>query len=305
MFKITLIVPTYNAGHLWQKWIERLTSQDIVLDEIIVIDSSSIDNTVMQAKNAGFTVYSIYQSEFNHGKTRNYAVSLSKNKSDILVFLTQDALLANDNSITELVSCFSDPNVSAAYGRQLPHKNANPIAAHARLFNYPNLSCIKGVDDIPKLGIKTAFISNSFSAYRRTVFETLGGFPDDVILAEDMYLSAKMILSGYCVAYCSNAVVYHSHNYSYLQEFSRYFDTGVFHAKEPWIKEYFGGVKGEGKRFIFSEIRYLVTHAPTWIPKALLTTFFKALGFKLGKSWAKLPKFLLKKFSMHKAYWKF
>ncbi|VCW13919.1 hypothetical protein BANRA_01245 [Escherichia coli] len=43
-----------------------------------------------------------------------------------------------------------------------------------------------------------------------------------------MYYTAKAILAGYKVAYVADAVVKHSHNYSPIDEFKRYFDIGVF-----------------------------------------------------------------------------
>lgn len=69
-------------------------------------------------------------------------------------------------------------------------------------------------------------MSNSFAAYRRSVFEELGGFPEHTILAEDMFMAAKMIESGYKVGYCAESAVRHSHNYRPREEFKRYFDTG-------------------------------------------------------------------------------
>lgn len=136
----------------------------------------------------------------------------------------------------------------------------------------------------------------------RCFFE-LGGFPDNTILAEDMYLTAKMIKAGYKVAYCAEAAVKHSHNYTPWEEFRRYFDTGVFHASEPWIREQFGGAEGEGMRFIRSELFYLWQNAPYWIPRALLTIGCKALGYKLGLHFRKLPWNLRHKLGMYKAYW--
>lgn len=52
-----------------------------------------------------------------------------------------------------------------------------------------------------------------------------------------MFYAAKAILAGYQVAYAADAVVRHSHNYKPLEEFKRYFDIGVFHAQEKWIRE--------------------------------------------------------------------
>ena len=271
---------------------------------MIVIDSSSTDQTAVLAEQAGFFVKKIAKSEFNHGKTRNVAVALAPTDSEILVFLTQDALLADSNSLRNLIKNFEEPEIAAVCGRQLPHLNANPLATHARLFNYPAQSKIKNKEDIDSLGIKVAFMSNSFAAYRKSVFEQLGGFPDNTILAEDMHLTARIIQAGYKVAYCAEAQVFHSHNYSLIQEFQRYFDTGVFQQKESWIQDQFGKVSGEGKKFVISELRFLLKNNVAWIPKALLSTLFKYIGFKLGSKWNKLPMSVVKKLSMHKGYWK-
>jgi len=116
-------------------------------------------------------------------------------------------------------------------------------------------------------------------------------------------LAAKMILAGYKVAYCAEAIVRHSHNYTPWEEFHRYFDTGVFHTCEPWIQQQFGGASGEGISFIKSELIYLWHHAPLWIPRALLTTGCKFLGYKLGRHYKTLPKSWRSKFSMYRSYW--
>lgn len=72
-----------------------------------------------------------------------------------------------------------------------------------------------------------------------------------------MYVAAKMLKCGWKVAYCANATVYHSHNYSLLDEFRRYFDIGVFNAREPWVLAEFGVAESEGVKFIRSEFLFL------------------------------------------------
>ena len=268
-----------------------------------MIDSSSSDDTVKLAEEAEFSVYSIPQSIFNHGRTRNQAVEFGKSFTDVVIFMTQDAILASSDSLANLLAPFVDPEVAAVCGRQLPHHDATPLAAHARYFNYPSESRVRTMADISVLGIKTAFMSNSFAAYRLSVFEELGGFPDNTILAEDMYLTAKMILSGYKVAYCAEATVFHSHNYTLKQEFQRYFDTGVFQQEQQWIQQKFGRVASEGKRFVLSELKFLSIKSPLLIPKAILSTLAKLIGFKLGYYYYMLPYKWCKALSMHKGYW--
>lgn len=270
---------------------------------MIVVDSSSSDQTVKWAEDAGFSVHRISQVAFNHGGTRNQAVKFAEHFAEVIVFMTQDAILASPDSLANLLALFADPEVAAVCGRQLPLQNATPLAAHARYFNYPTKSKVKSKEDISTLGIKTAFMSNSFAAYRRSVFKELGGFPDNTILAEDMYLTANMVLGGYKVAYCAEATVFHSHNYTLKQEFQRYFDTGVFQQEQKWIQQKFGSAASEGKRFVLSELKFLSIKSPYLIPKAILSTCVKWLGFKLGYYYYRLPYKWCRAFSMHKGYW--
>ncbi|MDD5580001.1 MAG: glycosyltransferase [Methylobacter sp.] len=302
MSKVGLIVPTLNAGRLWESWLKAFEQQTRKPDCLLVIDSSSSDNTVALACAQGFEVQVIPKPEFNHGGTRQSGVN-GLPEVDIIVFMTQDALLASPDAIERLLIAFDDERVGAAYGRQLPHTNAGPIAAHARLFNYPAESQLRCMKDRTRFGIKSVFISNSFAAYRRNILMQAGGFPADTIMNEDTYVAGKMLVSGWKIAYCADAQVFHSHDYSFLDEFKRYFDIGVFHTQTAWLQQTFGGASGEGLRFVISEMRYLMKRAPWLLPSAVLRTGLKWLGFKLGALHMELPQGIRKGFSLHKTYW--
>lgn len=300
--KYYIAVPTYNGGKIWKEVITSIKKYAPQNLYVLVIDSNSKDDTAANALAAGFDVDTINGADFNHGGTRNIAVEKAQHEHDIIIFMTQDAIPQQD-FIINIIDAFKDEKVACAYGRQLPHVDANPLASHARYYNYPTKDYVCGYEDIPEMGIKTVFMSNSFSAYRISAFEKLGGFPSNTILCEDMYFTAKAVKAGFKVAYTANAVVRHSHNYTPMEEFKRYFDIGVFHADKPWIREEFGGAGGEGKRFILSELKYLLKSAPLWIPLALINNFMKILGYKIGQNYKKLPLSIVKKLSMHKRYW--
>jgi len=297
-----IAVPVYNGGDIWQRCVENILKYSPEGTKVQVIDSSSSDNSAEIAQLAGFNVVKITSKEFNHGGTRNKAVTMQSDSDDIVVFLTQDAI-PQSGFIDNILSVFNDPEVACAYGRQLPHDNANPIAKHARLFNYPENSHVYSKSDIPNKGLKVAFMSNSFSAYRISVYKELGGFPIKTILCEDMFYTAKAVLAGYKVTYVAEAKVKHSHNYTPQEEFKRYFDIGVFHTDEKWIRENFGGAGGEGKKFLLSEINFLINNGITYLPLAIANNFMKIIGYKLGQYYKKLPLSVVKKMSMHRRYW--
>ena len=300
--KVAICIPTYNAGEKWSKCVNSILEQRMELC-VLVIDSSSNDDTVEIADTAGFNVIKIRKEEFSHGGTRNQGL-LALGNYEIVIFMTQDAILSSDDSIESIVKPFADPKVGIVTGRQLPHVNAKPIAAHARNFNYPGVSVEKKMSDISEFGIKTAFCSNSFSAYRVAIAKKCGSFPREIIFGEDMYLAAKVILSGYTVFYCAGAAVFHSHNYSKLEELRRNFDIGVFHSKESWMLDSFGGIKGEGRRFVLSELQYIYKKSPACIPEVIIRTFSKLIGYRLGRIYKWIPKSACRYLSLNSSYWR-
>jgi rhamnosyltransferase len=298
---IACMIPTYNGKAELVRLLQSLSTQTIDFD-IVIVDSSSSDGTAEIGRQAATHFVSIPSRDFNHGGTRQMLVDRFSDYS-LVVFLTQDAVLAAPDAIERLVATFDDPEIDAVCGRQLPHIDANVYAQHARYFNYPAGNRIVGIDNIATYGLKSAFMSNSFAAYRRDGLIAAGGFPANVILAEDMYVAAKMILSSRKVAYNSEAQCRHSHNYTFAEEFKRYFDLGVFHAREPWIRERFGGAGGEGKTYVISELKFLGLQRLLLWPSSLARNFVRLVGYKIGQQEASIPVALKRKISMHRGFW--
>lgn len=300
---VAVVVPTLNAGAAWSDSLAALQVQSLRPRRLLLIDSASIDSTVDLAQSAGFEVVRIKRSEFNHGGTRQWAAEYLSD-CEIIVFLTQDAILATPDSLANIVTGFSDESVAVAYGRQVPHIGAGAIEAHARAFNYSAQTARKDSAGAANFGTKVFFCSNSFAAYRRSLLIELGGFRRDLILGEDMEFAARAIKSGYVNLYCASAVAYHSHDYTLMQTFSRYFDIGVFDDKNAWMRQHFGSHAGEGRRFVTSELRYLLRHDPTAIPRAFVHTVAKAVGYRFGRLQSRLPIAFKRRVSMMPTYWK-
>lgn len=70
-------------------------------------------------------------------------------------------------------------------------------------------------------------------------------------------------------------MVYHSHRYTMIEEFRRYFDVGALHAREPWLIEELGKPEGEGMRFVASEVGYVRLRSPGLIPVVFVKTLVK------------------------------
>lgn len=299
--RAVVFVPTCNPGAIWPSFLHALRQQNPAPAKVVVIDSESSDGQIKVVP--GLQLHRISRASFNHGTTRQQAVESFAADAEFLVFLTQDAILADAHAIEALLRAFEDPQVAAVYGRQLPHHDATPVAAHARLFNYPSKSHTVDLKNSADKGIKACFLSNSFAAYRCSSFVQVGGFAKNVILGEDMHLAARLLLAGQSIRYQADACVYHSHNYSLRAEFERYFDTGAFHAQQDWLIQTFGSAGHEGMKFAKSEMLYLSRKSVWRIPEALLRSALKLVGYRLGLSSKHWPVFLNRSLSMHKGYW--
>lgn len=276
---ISVIIPTLNAGKTIYELLSKLRSQSLDT-EIIVIDSSSKDNTVNIAKSFGVKVISIPSHAFNHGRTRN--LGATESKGDVLVFMTQDAIPQNNYLIKNLIAPLKDPSTAASYARHIPRKDASPSEIFARNFNYPDTSLIKDSSFIQELGIKTFFFSNSCSAIKRRIFFEAGLFPENVKSNEDMIIAAKIILMGYKIAYISDATVIHSHIYSFSDLFKRYYNIGSSLKRNSWIFRYAKAEK-EGLRFLIKQSNFIIkNYGFKYIPNILIEAIVKYMGYKIG-----------------------
>lgn len=296
-----VIVPTLNAEGDWPAFSKALLAC-AQPDQVLIVDSSSTDSTVQLARQAGFRVHSIARADFNHGGTRQLGAELLPN-ADLLVYLTQDAVLDGPEALKTLLRAFEDSSVAAAFGRQLPRAGASALESHPRFFNYPHISSVRSRESISQFGFKTIFISNSFSAYRRSALMEVGGFPRDVIFGEDTVIAGRLILRGYKIAYVAEARAFHSHLYSAREHFKRYFDVGVLHSRESWLVETFGKTGGEGRRYLLSELSHMRTHDRLRVPISFVHTVAKFAGYKLGLHEHLIPNAIRKRLSMHHRFW--
>ena len=301
-FKIALIIPTHNAMQHWRALSEGIRNQSLAPDQVIVIDSASTDETANEAGRAGFKVLLINERDFDHGRTRQFGAECATD-ANILLYLTQDAIPRDPDAFKHLVAAFDDPLIGAAFGRQLPRDTANLIEAHARSFNYPPTSRMRSWESRKTFGFKSIFFSNSFGAYRRDALTSVGGFSSDVIFGEDTLVVAMLHRAGWRTAYVAEAIVTHSHAYSIAEEFRRYFDIGVLHSRENWLIRNFGSASGEGRKFVLSELKYLLKHGPQHIPSSLIRTGAKYLGYKIGKHESQIAPRVKYHLGLNKGYW--
>ncbi len=297
---VSVIIPTLNAERAIGRLCTSLARQSLP-PEVIVVDSASEDGTAALAELCGARTIRIRREQFDHGATRNIGAAAAC--GDVLVFLTQDALPSDTMLLEQLVEPLYESGCAASYGRQLPRPDANPTERFARLFNYPETPVIKDRSRIAAMGIKAFFFSNVCSAVRADVFRRAGGFPHDCIMDEDLFFAAGLITTGHSIAYVPEACVVHSHNYSLLQQFRRYFDIGVFFGDNPQLLDGIS-LNREGTKLLRRQLAYLFrTAACHWIPYALVETLVRYSAHRLGMRYRLVPEGLRPLLSMHRTFW--
>lgn len=311
---VDIVIPTYRPDQKFNSLMKRLRTQTVQPQRVFIINTIPKESFHEQGKAEQeefmqkyrelnhATIIHISQDEFDHGATRAYGASLSN--ADLIMFMTQDAIPADDHLIEELMKPFHDPQIGAAYARQLAASNADEIETFTRIYNYPATSHIQQKSDIEKRGIKTFFCSDVCAVYRKEYYEELGGFVKKAIFNEDMLFAYKLIDHNYKVAYVAEAKVFHSHHYTYRQQFVRNFDLGVSHAEN---EEIFRSIKSEseGIRLVKKTAHYLMKrHRYFKLVDLFFTSGFKYMGYFFGVRYKKLPRKLVLKWSMNKNYWK-
>lgn len=314
-FTLDLIIPIYKPDEKLNQLIDRIMEQTVLPNNIFLlhtVDTTNNNVVIETLKSLEYinglnnpicriTIKNIDKKDFDHGGTRNLGAKLSS--ADIIMFMTQDAVPGDKKLIESLMEPLYNEKVASAYARQLPNAGASVLEKYSRTFNYPPESLIKSKEDIDKLGIKTYFCSNVCAAYKRDVYESLGGFTTKTIFNEDMIMAYYVIKNDYKIAYTAKAKVYHSHEYNNIAQFKRNFDLAVSQEQYSFI---FANVKSEteGIKFVKNTISYLINHKKAYlIPEFIIQSGFKYLGYKLGRNYKKLPVTIIKKLSMNPTYW--
>lgn len=313
-FSVDVIIPTYRPDHKFDLLMKRLKKQTVQPKNIIILNTvptayetkeghQEQDEFMQKYRELNHAkIIHVREEEFDHGGTRGYGASLSN--ADLLLFMTQDAIPVDEFLIEELIRPFQNPNVGAAYARQLALTNADEIESYTRTFNYPAESRLKSKEDMDTLGIKTFFCSNVCAAYRKSMYDQLGGFVKKTIFNEDMIFAHKLIQNNYVIAYVAEARVFHSHHYSYRQQFCRNFDLAVSHAQYPEVFQQIRS-ESEGMKLVKKTADHLIKrHSYIKVVDLFLVSAYKYAGFFFGSRYKMLPKKLVMKWTMNKNYWR-
>lgn len=282
--KIGVVIPTYNgAKHLPNLLSVLMQAEE--KPEVLVIDSSSTDDTLQVAVDYGVKTIKIDKRDFNHGATREMGRQLLQ--KNIIVMLTQDVIPASSDFLTRLIAPIVRGDAAVSYARQIPHDGAGWLERFPRDYNYPAISELRSIHDVVKYGAYTFFCSDSCAAWSNSALDEIGGFPR-AVTSEDTIAAAMLLKCGYKIAYCADSVVKHSHCYTLKQEYDRYFVTGYVRRQNREKLHIRRGDEGRGASFVKVMIMRLIKENPLLIPYAVISCAVKLIGYRAGWIWNRL-----------------
>ena len=209
MKPLSFVIITYNrpedALELAEN-ISQLEGLDRLVEEVIIVNNrSSVSYQVVEDFIADHPAipfrYFVAEENLGVSRGRNYAIQQSR--GPILIFLDDDALIRNGNALSVIVAIFDEgPAIGIAafkvyyYSTGEMQKNAFPHKRFEERKDWPHFD--------------TAYFSGCAHAIRRTVFDTVGYYPENFFYGMEEYdLSYRALDSGATIRYDDRVVIWH------------------------------------------------------------------------------------------------
>ncbi|MEI3855874.1 MULTISPECIES: glycosyltransferase family 2 protein [unclassified Ensifer] len=236
----TVIIPTKNAIYSLPRVMDKVLNQKTPWSyEVIAIDSGSSDGTRQFLRELNrVRLIEIRPEDFGHGRTRNLGVAAAD--SEFVAFLTHDATPKDEYWLSNLVATAEkDTRIAGVFGRHVAYESASAFTKYDLDLHFQNFMeyplIVYRDMDIHRYLTDLAwrqflhFYSDNNSLMRKSIWERIP-YPD-VDFAEDQLWAREIIEAGFHKAYAPDAVVYHSHEYTPLDQLRRAFDESLNFSK--------------------------------------------------------------------------
>ena len=213
--KVTAIIVNWNDKDVIVECIQSLLDQDRNQIDIIISDNGSEDGSVESLRRS-FPSIKIIENGKNLGFGSAINRGLAAAKGDYLLFLNSDLKL-NPKCVGELVKLLeSDSNAGGAIPKILHINRKNTINSLGVLINYTGIAYpnLLGQQD-PNWTEPFESACGGIFMLRREVYETIGGFDEDLFLYhEDHDLSWRIRLAGWSLKVAPQAIMYHHYKFN-------------------------------------------------------------------------------------------
>lgn len=211
--QVCVIMRSKNSAWVIGQALASLQSQTFQGFELLIVDSGSTDRTLEIVDGFPHRLIQIPPQDYFPGAVLNEAIRATS--ADILVFQNSDVVHLSPRTLERLLAAFDQPEVAAAFARQVPRPEAHTWVRRDYEISFP------AAGDAPPW----MSYSLPLAAMRRTAWEE-HPFYEDAWGSEDSEWGHWARRQGRVVRYVPEAVVMHSHNYTLRQLYGRRFIEG-------------------------------------------------------------------------------
>lgn len=216
--KISLYTPCLNAKKTIAKCIEAVLRQTYPIEEIIIVDDGSSDNTALVASKYNVR---IIQHKVNMGLAASRNTGVLNSRNEYIASLDADCIPSPD-WVEKLIENFTFDNIAGA-GGQLIEVNLTTLADKWRANHL-----VQSWGSKPIVNPRHLFGNNTI--FKKSAIVEVGLYnPKYKTNAEDYDISQRLIKSGYTLIYNPLAKVRHVRSdniYSVMNTYSKYYYFG-------------------------------------------------------------------------------
>ena len=208
---LSVVIATYNRCSNLEDCIQSLLRMNEKPLEIIVVDSSSTDNTSKLAKIYPVRYVSI--PEKNRQRARN--IGLSQSKGDVVAFIDDDVVV-DENWSTNILTSYTHSNIGGVGGRVIPYGAAASHFAKTKKNEtgkiYADGLILGNFDVILPTSIEVDHLPGCNMSFRKDPLLQVGGFDENFMgngFRDDTDVSLRIKRAGYKLVYQPKALVWH------------------------------------------------------------------------------------------------
>jgi glycosyltransferase involved in cell wall biosynthesis len=264
--KVSVIIPTFNRGHLIDNAIQSVLNQTFRDFEIIVVDDGSTDNTREVVSKYKDKVVYIFQENCERSSARNKGIKQSSGQ--FITFLDSDDLYLSDKLKVQVESMEQNPDFGMSYsysiwfdelGRYL-HTWRDTLNG----WIYPEMMLAKH----NRIAVPSVMI-------RRSVIDTVGYFNELISTCEDYEYWCRIARKYQVLLIKKGLVVINTKSQPSLDLFYNYFNSTLSYYIAIFVSD--RSIKEQMKRAIFTDlaVKYYLNSASGKDKKYILSEINK------------------------------
>jgi len=222
MIKVSLYVPCFNAGRYIKECLESIFMQSYPLDEVLVIDDGSTDNTASICSRFPVKIIS-HPRNRGLSATRNTAFRAARN--EFVVSLDADCKAKSD-WLEKLMGHFSDTNVAGVGGKLIEKYNLRPADKWRTI--HMSQSWGEQIVENPD------YLAGNNNVYRRSAIFQVGLYNEAYVSNyEDIDISKRLMSNGFKMVYSPDACIEHLRRDTVRSALKTYWNWSFYYFKKP------------------------------------------------------------------------